>query len=58
MKIPENSEIAIDNGLGRDLRFHELDVRLHTRPETSTNTRKAFLAHDATAARVTGLSRR
>ncbi|GLI72449.1 hypothetical protein PoHVEF18_000626 [Penicillium ochrochloron] len=58
MKISENTEFAIDKGLGLGLRLHELDVRLHTRADKSNNTRKAFLAHDATAARVTAIARR
>ncbi|KAJ5696704.1 hypothetical protein N7536_007116 [Penicillium majusculum] len=58
MKISENTELAIDKGLGLGLRLHELDVRLHTRSDKSINTRKAFLAHDATGARVTSIARR
>jgi hypothetical protein len=58
MKISENTELAIDKGLGLGLRLHELDVRLHTRADKSNNTRKAFLAHDTTAARVTAIARR
>jgi hypothetical protein len=58
MKISENTELAIDKGLGLGLRLHELDVRLHTRADKSNNPRKAFLAHDETAARVTAITRR
>ncbi|OKP03799.1 hypothetical protein PENSUB_6808 [Penicillium subrubescens] len=58
MKVSENTELAIDKGLGLGLRLHELDVRSHTRADRSNNPRKAFLAHDATGARVTAIARR
>ncbi|KAI0546426.1 WD40-repeat-containing domain protein [Xylaria curta] len=49
MKVPQNSGIAIDNGLLYNFRLHELDVRM----DTSKDPRMAFLAHDESGARDT-----
>lgn len=59
MKIPENSELAIDYGYQlHGFRLHELDVKLHTNEDKSLNPRKSFLSHDADGVRTTAERRR
>ena len=52
MKIPENSTLAIENGINQGLLLHELDARF------GPTSGQIFFAHDEVARRVTSKDRR
>ncbi|KAI9656306.1 MAG: hypothetical protein M1821_004969 [Bathelium mastoideum] len=53
MKVPENSRLAIENGIGKGMMLHEVDARMDSDHPVHT-----FLAHDEVANRVTSKTRR
>jgi hypothetical protein len=56
--IPENSLMAVDNGMRNGLFFHELDGNLSMRPESTTFGGSIFITHDEIASRVSSKPRR
>jgi hypothetical protein len=53
MMVPENSKLAIEDGIKYGLLLHEVDVRLSRDKSDAASILYAFLAHDDDAGRVT-----
>jgi hypothetical protein len=50
--VPENSLLAVENGIREGFHFHELDGNLSIRPESTSVSESIFFAHDETPRRV------